>query len=178
MERNEIVKKVVLDIAKLMCSAAITAPKAKGIDALYVKIFLEEEKNKVADLMEKIGKKQNIPFFIRDAKNVKDSICVVFIGSKNIPREVPNCGFCGYANCEEMKKNSGTCIYTACDLGIAMGSAVSIAGFHFVDNRIMFSFGKAAIEGKFVPENIKIGFGIPLSISGKNIFFDRKFFKK
>jgi len=42
----------------------------------------------------------------------------------------------------------------------------------------MFSFGKAAIEGKVVPENIKIGFGIPLSISGKNIFFDRKFFKK
>ncbi len=77
-----------------------------------------------------------------------------------------------------MKNNNGTCIYTTCDLGIAIGSAVAIAGQHFIDNRIMFSFGKAAIEGNFVPKDIKIGFGIPLSITGKNIFFDRKFSKK
>ncbi len=61
MEKEEIIKEVALDIAKLMCSTAITAPKARGIDALYIKIFLEE-KNKVADLMEKIGKNKISPF--------------------------------------------------------------------------------------------------------------------
>ena len=60
------------------------------------------------------------------------------------------------------------------DLGTAIGSAVKVASDHNIDNRIMFSFGKAAIIGGFVPEKIKIGYGIPLSVTGKNIYFDRK----
>jgi uncharacterized ferredoxin-like protein len=38
----------------------------------------------------------------------------------------------------------------------------------------MFSFGKTAIIGGFVPKEVKVGYGIPLSVKGKNIFFDRK----
>ena len=59
------------------------------------------------------------------------------------------------------------------DLGIALGSAVSIAADYRVDNRIMYSIGKAAAEMKYADDSV-VWHGIPISISGKNIFFDRK----
>jgi uncharacterized ferredoxin-like protein len=161
-------------VAQLMCCSAITAPKGKGVNLIFTKIFEGEEKNQVADLMEKIGNERGISFFVRDAKNVRDSLLVVFIGTEVKPRGVPFCGFCGFENCEKSEKAGAYCSYAVGDLGIAIGSAVKIASQNNIDNRIMFSFGKAAIVGGFVPEKVKIGYGIPLSVSGKNIFFDRK----
>ena len=161
-------------VAELMCCSAITAPKGKGVNLIYTKIFEGEEKDRVADLMEKIGKERDIPFFVRDAKNVKDSLLVVFVGTEVKPRGVPFCGFCGFGDCEGCLKEGGHCAYAVGDLGIAIGSAVKVASLHNLDNRIMFSFGKAAIVGGFVPESVKLGYGIPLSVTGKNIFFDRK----
>jgi len=55
-------------------------------------------------------------------------------------------------------------------LGIAIGSAVSIAANNRIDNRIMYTAGYTAIKNKLLGENIKIAFGIPLSATGKNIF--------
>ena len=162
-------------VAELMCCSAITAPKGKGVNLLYTKIFEGEEKDAVADLMEKVGREENLAFFVRDAKNVRDSLLVVFIGTEVKPRGVPFCGFCGFENCEKSSAAGAYCAYAVGDLGIAIGSAVKLASENNVDNRIMFSFGKAAIVGGFVPEKIKLGYGIPLSVSGKNIFFDRKF---
>ncbi|ADU97338.1 ferredoxin domain-containing protein [Thermovibrio ammonificans] len=161
-------------VAELMCCSAITAPKGKGVNLLYTKIFEGTEKDQVADLMEKIGREKEIPFFVRDAANVRDSLLVVFIGTEVKPRGVPFCGFCGFENCEKSQAAGAYCAYAVGDLGIAIGSAVKVASDNNVDNRIMFSFGKAAIEGGFVPESVKLGYGIPLSVSGKNIFFDRK----
>ncbi len=58
------------------------------------------------------------------------------------------------------------------DLGIALGSAVKVASELNVDNRIMYSIGRAAMKiGLMKADEIQ---GIPLSIKGKNIFFDRK----
>ncbi|WP_456465376.1 ferredoxin domain-containing protein [Desulfurobacterium sp.] len=170
----EFISKTVLSIAEMMCAAAITAPKGKGINLLHVEVFTGSKKDEVAELMATIGREKNIPFFIRDAKNVFDAVCVVFIGTAITPRRVPNCGFCGAKNCEDALSRGIHCAFATGDLGIAIGSAVSMASLHHIDNRIMFSFGKAAIEGGFVPEKIKVGYGIPLSVSGKNIFFDRK----
>jgi len=164
----------VITVAELMCCSAITAPKGKGVNLLYTKIFEGNEKDAVAELMEKIGREREIPFFIRDAKNVKDSLVVVFIGTEVKPRGVPFCGFCGFENCEESAKAGAYCAYAVGDLGTAIGSAVKVASQHNIDNRIMFSFGKAAIVGGFVPKEVKLGYGIPLSVTGKNIFFDRK----
>ena len=62
---------------------------------------------------------------------------------------------------------------TTIDMGIAMGSAVAIAADERIDNRIMFSIGKVAEEMGYAEGDI-IWNGIPLSISGKSIFFDRK----
>ena len=161
-------------VAELMCCSAITAPKGKGVNLIYTKIFEEPEKDEVANLMEKIGRERGISFFIRDANNVRDSLLVVFIGTEVRPRGVPFCGFCGFEDCEESARAGAYCSYAVGDLGIALGSAVKVASDNNIDNRIMFSFGKAAIVGGFVPKEVKIGYGIPLSVSGKNIFFDRK----
>lgn len=58
------------------------------------------------------------------------------------------------------------------DLGIAIGSAVKVASELNIDNRIMYSVGLSAMEmGLLKADDIQ---GIPLSIKGKNIFFDRK----
>jgi uncharacterized ferredoxin-like protein len=44
---------------------------------------------------------------------------------------------------------------------------------HRVDNRVMYTIGKAVLEMKLLGENVKIAFGIPLSVSAKSPFFDR-----
>jgi uncharacterized ferredoxin-like protein len=59
------------------------------------------------------------------------------------------------------------------DLGIALGSAVSIAADDRIDNRIMYSIGKAVAEMNYAEDSV-VWHGIPISLSGKNIFFDRK----
>ena len=58
------------------------------------------------------------------------------------------------------------------DLGIALGSAVKTASMLNVDNRIMYTVGAAAKRLNLMDADIIIG--VPLSVSGKNIFFDRR----
>ena len=58
------------------------------------------------------------------------------------------------------------------DLGIAIGSAVKTASMLNIDNRIMYSIGATAMKMKLMDADMIIG--IPLSATGKNIFFDRK----
>jgi uncharacterized ferredoxin-like protein len=60
------------------------------------------------------------------------------------------------------------------DLGIALGSAVSVALEHRVDNRVMYTVGMAVRNLKLLGKDIKICYGVPLSATEKNIFFDRK----
>ena len=61
-----------------------------------------------------------------------------------------------------------------CLLYTSVSSAVSVAGAADIDSRIMFSVGKAAMEMDF--EKDVLWLGIPISVSGKNIFFDRGIF--
>jgi uncharacterized ferredoxin-like protein len=58
------------------------------------------------------------------------------------------------------------------DLGIALGSAVSLVADNRVDNRIMFTIGQAAARLGLLGE-YKLIMGIPLFVGGKNVFFDR-----
>jgi uncharacterized ferredoxin-like protein len=37
----------------------------------------------------------------------------------------------------------------------------------------MFSVGKAAMELKYLPEDVRVAYGIPLAVSGKSVFYDR-----
>jgi uncharacterized ferredoxin-like protein len=56
-------------------------------------------------------------------------------------------------------------------MGIAIGSAVKTASLHNADNRIMYRLGVVAREAGLVDWDFVMG--IPLSATGKNIFFDR-----
>jgi len=81
---------------------------------------------------------------------------------------------CGFANCAEKNKHSTVpCVFNTGDLGIALGSAVSIAMDNRIDNRIMYTVGQAVKELDIFPENVSIIYAIPLKASSKNIFFDR-----
>jgi len=66
------------------------------------------------------------------------------------------------------------CSVRMTDLGIALGSAVKAAQVHNVDNRIMYSAGTAALDLGLLGKDCSVAFAIPLSVTGKNIFFDRE----
>ena len=57
------------------------------------------------------------------------------------------------------------------DLGIALGSAVKTASEMNIDNRLMYTLGAAAKELELLDADVIID--IPLSATGKNIYFDR-----
>lgn len=138
-----------LHVAQLMVVAARTAPKAKGEDNISTAIVTDQDKTKLADAMEALGR-------TRDAQNVRNAGIVVLIGV--------NCGPASEAFWPFKAK--------LVDLGIAVGSAAKIASDLNVDNRIMYSIGVAAKQLRLIDgDEIQ---GIPLSVTGKNIFFDRK----
>jgi uncharacterized ferredoxin-like protein len=178
---EEAEKEGILKVAELMLVSARTAPKSGGIDDVLTLIVHGEEKNALADEMEKIARERNISGFVRDAKNTRDSDVVVLIGVRGTKHYGLNCGACGYQTCEEFKKvekilgqdfNGPTCLFKALDLGIALGSAVKTASILNVDNRIMYRIGAAAKRLNILPD-ASIIMGIPLSAKGKSIYFDR-----
>lgn len=166
-------KNSLLNTAEKMCAAARTAPKAKGMDKIMTAILTADDKDNLAANMIKIGTENNIDFFMRDSNCVTSSEAVVLIGTSSGARGVPNCGFCGYSDCAAMAANNGHCAYDDIDLGIALGSAASIAADCRIDNRIMFSIGRTAMEMNLLGDNVYKIFGIPLSTTGKSKYFDR-----
>lgn len=169
-------KSTLSDVAKRMLVAARTAPKARGIDNLILAVAERDEIEKIALKMKVMVEEGNAAdFFIRDADNILQSEVLLLIGTKIKSVGVPHCGLCGYKDCNEKNNFSDhPCSYNTGDLGIAIGSAVSVAMDARVDNRVMFSVGKTVKEMKLLGEEVKIIYGIPLSASGKNPFFDRK----
>ena len=165
----------VLSAAQAMCAAARTAPKACGVDRLDTAILTGEDKDALSAEMRRIAEIDGDAFFIRDAENVDASQVVVLIGADDKPRGVDRvCSLCGWNGCGDCVKNHGKCIMNSVDLGIAVGSAASLAADLRIDNRIMFTAGKAAASLGLLGDK-KLIFGIPLSVSGKSPFFDRKF---
>lgn len=166
-------KRAALAVADIMAAAAKTAPKACGADKIEAVILDGSEKDELADYLKKIGEERNIDFYVRDAENIKNSHCVVLIGAKDTPLALPSCGLCGFKNCGEMKKAGGHCTFNITDLGIAVGSAASIAADNRIDNRVLYSAGVAAVESGCFSKSVRVGYAIPLSTSSKSIFFDR-----
>jgi len=162
-------------VAELMCVAARTAPKARGADNIVTAIIEDEaERAAIAERMRVIGKRVDAAFFLRDADNIMAAGALVVLGTKLERLQIPGCNLCGYDGCAECAKAGARCAYNAGDLGIALGSAVSVAAAHHVDNRVMYTVGRAVVElGTLGPE-VGIAHGIPLSVAGKNPFFDRK----
>lgn len=172
---KEAEKRAVLSVAEKMLAAARTAPKTKGEDYLHTCIVTGEDREKLADMMKKLGEEWNLPFFLRDAGNLYNSEVVVLLGIGHNPRSLNEaCQFCGSENCAVSQMNGNCCVYDPLDLGIAIGSAVSVAADNRIDNRVMFSAGAAALHMKLFDDSVKMAIAIPLSTHGKSIYYDRK----
>jgi uncharacterized ferredoxin-like protein len=184
---REIESGAVFEVARLMAVSARTAPKGRGIDNISTAIVTGKEKDELANAMERrVEKKRHpLPFFKRDAESVRKSQAVLLVGVKGTmpkrPEDPINCGACGHQTCGEFikaEKKRGEdftgpiCIFEALDLGIALGSAARTASEMNVDNRIMYTVGSAARDLKLLDADVIIG--IPLSVSGKSPYFDRK----
>ena len=171
-------------VAHLMALSARTAPKARGTDALVIRVLKDRSLLDLAGEMKRIGEARKIAFFVRDAGNLEESDACVLAGLRAGSTVGLDCGGCGHRTCagmlvaqEEFSGNdlpfSGpNCSVRVTDLGIALGSAAKTAGLHNVDNRIMYSAGVAALKLGMM-EDCTIAYGIPLKAAGKNIFFDR-----
>jgi uncharacterized ferredoxin-like protein len=170
---EDIKDKALKDVAEFMCVAARTAPKTRGQDNLIVTILSKEDKKKVISGMKRIAKRDNRPSCARDAESIKGTDHIVVVAARKTTLGL-DCGFCGYPTCKELAKTKGTCVYIAMDLGIALGSAAALASSYHVDNRLMYSIGRAAIEAGVLGKKAVQAIGIPLSATGKNPYFDRK----
>jgi len=168
-------KEALFEVAKLMCAAARTAPKAKGIDTILTMIIDGPEKDAVANEMRLIaGDDENLGSFRRDAGNVDASDYVVLMAAIDKPVGLIVCETCGYKNCGEATKAGVPCAFNISDLGTAACSACAVASHHWVDNRLMYTVGLAAERLDLFGTKIRMAYGIPISVTGKSIFFDRK----
>ncbi|MGN0659402.1 MAG: ferredoxin domain-containing protein [Emergencia sp.] len=162
-----------LAVADMMAAAARTAPKGSGRDKVVTLILTGEDKQALADEMLRAAEEYGEAFIERDAHNVENSHCVVVIGVRGEPFGLANCGMCGFENCGKMKKAGANCAFNITDLGIAVGSAVSVAADHRIDNRVMYSAGRGAVRMGIFPEDVRVCYGIPLYTGAKSIYFDR-----
>jgi len=164
-------------VTDLMEIAARTAPKSAGQDFVVVKVIEGDDLQRLAAEMTQYGAKVNKKNFDRDARNVAASAAVMLIGIKDAKSVDLNCGACGVELCNDRKPAEHgefvgpQCEFRVLDMGIALGSAVKTASLLNVDNRIMYRAGVVArmmglIDADFV-------MGIPLSVTGKSIYFDR-----
>jgi len=171
----------VLEAARLMVISARTAPKSGGVDDIYTAIVCGKEIEDLSRDMEKIATERNVEAWRQQAKNVWEADAIILIGVKGTKNYKTNCGACGFSGCEKFKKaekkrrqdfDGPNCIFKTMDLGIAVGSAVKTASNLNIDNRILYRIGAAAKRLNYLPE-ASIILGIPLSVKGKNPFFDR-----
>lgn len=171
--------------ASLMAASARTAPKTRGIDSVKTLLLTGSDIEPLAAAMErKVDEKSTkLPILKRDAGNIRNAAAVLLIGVSGNPKrmELPlNCGACGYKSCKDLLaagKREGedftgpVCIFQAVDLGIALGSAAKLAGELNIDNRMMYSVGAAAKKLNLLDSDLIVA--IPLSVTGKNPYFDR-----
>jgi len=173
-KEEDIKTNTVIEIAKKMMLAAITAPKGKGRNTIESCVVSGDDLELLATEMDRLADLHHQGFFHRDANNVRNSDALLLIGTKIESLGLPFCGLCGMKNCET-KNTAPTipCMFNTVDLGIALGSAAGIAADNRIDNRIIYSVGMAALELNILSKDVKIIHGIPLSVQSKNIFFDR-----
>lgn len=171
-------KETVRFVGELMALSSRTAPKAVGQDFIEARLLTDSERVALGTDMVGIGKERGIWGFERDGKNVLDSDAVLIVGLLDHKGVGLNCGACGFATCAEFNASSHrgdfegpNCAVRLLDLGIALGSAAKTASDHNVDNRIMYRAGVSA--RRLGLSKARIVHGIPLSASGKNIFYDR-----
>ncbi len=174
LQEQEIREAALLDVARAMVTAARTAPKGKGLDNLFACIIPKQEIPGLHAKMIELFVRTEAPVFKINGDDILKAECIVVLGGRDMPLGLKCCGFCGFESCRE-KEQSGTgrCAISMNDLGIAIGSAVSVAADRRVDTRIMYSIGYAMLQAGMLPPDVVVAHGIPLSASSKNPYFDR-----
>ncbi len=163
-------------VADLMSLSARTAPKSAGRDFIAVEIVEGPELQQLGEGMIAYGQRTGKKDFDRDGSNILASEAVVLVGFKDADVLGLDCAACGSPRCIEPNVVEGefkgpNCALRLLDLGIALGSAAKTAGMLNVDNRIMYRAGVVAREMGLIDADFVMG--IPLSASGKSIYFDR-----
>lgn len=168
----------IMTAAQLMSLSARTAPKSAGQDYIVTEIISGEDIGRLAEDMKNYGLESGKKNFDRDAAGVEESTAVLLIGIYSASSVGLDCGACGHPLCAKRKPVEGPefdgaqCAFRVLDMGIAIGSAVKTASLLNVDNRIMYRIGVAARRMGLIKADFVMG--IPLSATGKNIFFDRR----
>jgi uncharacterized ferredoxin-like protein len=165
-------------VAELMAVAARTAPKTKGEDFLVMRIVEGPELQMLGQKMAEYGVRAGKKNFDRDGRNVSVSDSVLLVGIKNATTAGLNCGACGVEICELLPVNTvdgefrgPNCAYRLLDMGVALGSAAKMAGLLNADSRVMYRAGVVARELGLIDADFVMG--IPISATGKSIYFDR-----
>ncbi len=177
--------KDVAEIAvKLMAAAARTAPKAGGKDFLEIVVVTADEdlKRIAVSMREYAPRSTNEAFWLRDASNIENSQALLLVGLAKPVTAGYDCGACGVPTCAEFAKSRTVvakemgytgphCVMRMIDIGVALASAAKAASLLSVDCRVQQRVGAAARALGIIKSEVVLG--IPASITGKSIYFDR-----
>lgn len=184
----------VVQVAKLMAGAAITAPKSGGQLFLAGKPnFIEtviveaaEERRALAAWLRARGKERREAIWFRDAEVAEAVDAILIVGITDWYPPNYDCGACGYATCAEflhatrpLRDDSAelefagpTCNLRDIDLGIAVGSAARTASLHAIDCRCQTRVAVAARKTGVIRSDVAVA--LSLSMTHKAIGFDRR----
>lgn len=178
-------KEVAVMAANLMAASARTAPKAGGKDFLEIVVLTKDEDlKKIAEAMKEYAPKStNGAYWLRDASNIENSQALLLVGLSKPVTAGYDCGACGHPTCAEFEKNRQMkekemgytgphCVMRMIDIGVALSSAAKTASLLNVDNRVQQRVGAAAKALGFIKGEVIMG--IPISITGKSIYYDRQ----
>ena len=180
----------VVQVAKMMAAAAITAPKSGGMMFLQGKPnFIEtvivddhDTLHQLAEWMRARGKERREAIWFRDAEAADAIDAVLLVGLSGWYPPNYDCGACGYATCAEflratkpLRDDSAELEFVGptCNLrDIAVGSAAKTASIHSIDCRCQTRIAVAARKLGIIRADIAVG--LSLSLGPKAIGFDRK----
>ncbi len=178
-------KEVAEMVINLMAASARTAPKAGGKDFLEIVVVTKDaDMKKIAQAMKDYAPKSaNEAYWLRDASNIENSQALLLVGLSKPVTAGYDCGGCGYLTCAEFSKSRKLnekemgytgphCVMRMIDIGVALSSAAKTASLLNVDNRVQQRVGAAARALGII--NGEVVMGIPVSITGKSIYFDRQ----
>ncbi len=170
INQREDCHKAVIEACRKIMTAIRTAPKARGVDLIETAVVEGDDLKRLSEAMQSLHNETGRPVYDRDSKNILQGEAVILVGTRNQTMGL-NCGHCGWQYCAD-KPLTTPCAFNEIDLGIAVGSAVSMAADMRLDTRVLFSAGMGAMKLDIL-KGCKSVLAIAVSASSKNPFFDR-----
>ena len=195
MDQPTIFRDALRHVANLCAVAAMTAPKSggqlflKGGKAFMETVIVEDRPTlaRLAAWLREQGNERQEAIWFRDADTAEKLDLVLFIGLADWYPPQYDCGACGYATCAEFlqakpaHRKTGSadwefagpvCQLRCIDLGIAVGSAAKAASLNNIDTRCQTRIASAARHLGLIKADVAVA--LSMSVSHKNIFFDKK----